>query len=35
MKNTIFKGMASAIVTPMTETGIDYDALGRFVEFQI
>ena len=35
MKNTIFKGMASAIVTPMTETGIDYDALSRFVEFQI
>ena len=35
MKNTIFKGMASAIITPMTETGIDYDALGRFVEFQI
>ena len=35
MKNTIFKGMASAIVTPMTKTGIDYDALGRFIEFQI
>ena len=35
MKNTIFKGMATAIVTPMTETGIDYDALGRFIEFQI
>lgn len=35
MKNTIFTGMASAIVTPMTKTGIDYDALGRFLEFQI
>ena len=35
MKNTIFKGMASAIVTPMTKDGIDYDALGRFIEFQI
>ena len=35
MKNTIFKGMATAIVTPMTKTGIDYDALGRFIEFQI
>ena len=35
MKKTIFEGMASAIVTPMTETGIDYDALGRFVDFQI
>ena len=35
MKNTIFKGIATAIVTPMTENGIDYDALGRFIEFQI
>ena len=35
MKNTIFKGMATAIVTPMTPTGIDYEALGRFLEFQI
>ncbi len=35
MKNTIFKGMATAIVTPMTENAIDYDALARFIEFQI
>ena len=35
MKKTIFKGMATAIVTPMTQTDIDYEALGRFVEFQI
>ena len=35
MKKTIFKGMATAIVTPMTENGIDYDSLGRFLEFQI
>ena len=35
MKNTVFTGMATAIVTPMTETGIDYEALGRFIEFQI
>ena len=35
MKNTIFKGMATAIVTPMNEQGIDYEALGRFIEFQI
>ena len=35
MKNTIFKGMATAIITPMTETGIDYDTLGRFIDFQI
>jgi len=35
MKKTIFKGMATAIVTPMTKDGIDYEALGRFLEFQI
>ncbi len=35
MKNTVFRGMATAIVTPMTKTGIDYDALGRFIDFQI
>ena len=35
MKNTIFTGTATAIVTPMTATGIDYDALARFIEFQI
>ena len=36
MKNTIFKGMATAIVTPMkADLSIDYDALARFIEFQI
>lgn len=35
MKKTIFTGMATALVTPMTSTGIDYDALGRFIDFQI
>ena len=35
MKKTVFKGMATAIVTPMTPEGIDYEALGRFIEFQI
>ena len=35
MKNTIFTGMATAIVTPMTADGIDYEALGRFIDFQI
>jgi len=35
MKKTVFTGMATAIVTPMTATGIDYDALGRFIDFQI
>lgn len=36
MKNTIFTGMATAIVTPMhTDGSIDYEALSRVVEFQI
>ena len=36
MKNTIFTGMATAIVTPMhTDGSIDYETLSRFVEFQI
>ena len=35
MKNTIFKGVATALVTPMTEKGIDYENFGRLVDFQI
>ena len=34
-QNTIFKGMATAMVTPMTATGVDYEALGRFIDFQL
>ena len=35
MKQTIFTGMATAMVTPMTPTGVDYEALGRFIDFQL
>ena len=35
MKNTVFKGMATALVTPMNEKGVDYEAFGRFIDFQI
>ena len=36
MKNTIFKGMATALVTPMKEDKtVDYEAFGRFIDFQI
>lgn len=35
MKQTVFTGMATAMVTPMTAHGVDYDALARFIEFQI
>ncbi len=35
MKTPIFRGMATAMVTPMTADGVDYDALGRFIDFQL
>ena len=35
MKKPIFTGMATALVTPMTPEGIDYEAFGRFIDFQI
>ena len=36
MKKTIFKGMATALVTPMKEDlTVDYEAFGRFIDFQI
>ena len=35
MKKTVFKGIATAMVTPMTSTGVDYDALARFIDFQL
>ena len=35
MKNTLFKGIATAMVTPMTADGIDFDSLARLIEFQI
>ena len=35
MRNTIFTGMATAMVTPMTGSGVDFGALEMFIEFQI
>ena len=35
MKNTIFTGAATAIITPMTENGVDYEAYGRLIDWQI
>ena len=35
MNKTIFKGTCTAAITPFTEDGIDFDALGRQIEFQI
>lgn len=34
-KKTIFTGSAVAIVTPFLDGAVDYDALGRLIEFQI
>ena len=35
MKNTVFKGIATAMVTPMTSQGIDFDGLARLIDFQL
>lgn len=35
MKNTVFTGAATAIVTPLNENGVDYEAFGRLIEWQI
>lgn len=36
MKNTVFKGVATAIITPMNEDGsIDYESFGRLIDWQI
>lgn len=35
MKNCIFKGAATAIITPMKNGEVDFDALARLVDFQI
>lgn len=35
MKKEIFRGIGTALVTPMNERGVDYDALARLVDFQL
>lgn len=35
MKNTVLQGIATALVTPMTATGVDYNALARLIDFQL
>lgn len=34
-KHTIFKGAASALVTPITENGIDFENFGKLIDWQI
>lgn len=35
MKKPIFEGIATALITPITENGIDYEAFGRLIDWQI
>ncbi len=35
MKTQIFEGMATALITPLTEDGIDYEAFGKLIDWQI
>ncbi len=35
MKNTVFTGAATAIVTPLTEKGIDFEKFGKLIDWQI
>ncbi len=33
--NPIFRGAATALITPLTEAGVDYEAFGRLIDWQI
>ena len=35
MTNSIFTGAATALVTPLTAEGVDYEAFGRLIDWQI
>ncbi len=35
MKNTVFTGVATAIVTPLNEKGIDFEKFGKLIDWQI
>ena len=35
MKHTIFTGAATAVITPFDGDGIDWDAFGRLIDFQL
>lgn len=34
-KQTVFQGAATALITPTTESGVDYDRLGKLIDWQI
>ena len=33
--NTIFEGVATALITPMTEDGVNYEQFGKLIDWQI
>ena len=35
MKHEIFRGIGTALITPMTATGVDYNNLARLIDFQL
>ncbi len=35
MKNTVFTGAATAIVTPFKDNAVDYEQFGRLIDWQI
>lgn len=35
MKQTVFRGAATALITPLSADGIDYEAFGRLIDWQI
>ncbi len=35
MKKTVFEGAATALITPLTENGIDYELFGKLIDWQI
>ena len=35
MKHEVFRGIGTALITPMTATGVDYNNLARLIDFQL
>lgn len=35
MKQTVFTGVGTALITPMNENGVDYESFGRLIDWQI
>ena len=34
-KNPVFRGAATALITPLNASGVDYKTLGRLIDWQI